>query len=642
MKIWLCSLLFSTGLLQAQVSTVPSVGAQVFIEPGQSKEQIFRWFEILSQNRFTSCRIRMFESYMVNGQGELDFTLFDWAFEAAKKYDIHVFATIFPEVPFENVGGIKLPDDDNQLSRISDYIRELVLHFKGHPALAAWVLINEPGLGYLPNTPFANQRFKAYKDSIGSIPDGLHHYRQADLSKNQFLLELNTWFLKWIATEIKKLDTETPTHVNNHQLFSLVDEYDFPRWMPFLSSLGASIHPSWHFRFFDRKDYPMAVAANCDLIRTSALGKPYWVTELQGGANTFSGYNPVSPTDEELAQWLWLTIFSGAEGTIFWSLNPRSVGIEAGEWSLLNYNGAATDRLGQVSKIANIMLEDHFFETGRPLKENIQILYTHESIWAEKYLHVTQSPYEARNWGASMKSTLGYYKALTSIGIPVKYGEIGTVNWVDPPKVIILPNQLSVSDQDWENLEQYARNGGQLLITGMSGQFDENLFNRWLDTSRYVGFLGGELLEHRLVENVFEVSIESKKLPAHLFKGILSSGNDFATHSLGKGRVTWVPSLLGLGAWLHDPKPLAKWIREVIPSDKNIPSIRHDGHLVMKWMESENQLLGIFINTAEEQSTVQIDRDIGRSKVLYGENIIQDNGFVLLPNQMLILKWEKE
>jgi hypothetical protein len=47
----------------------PFIGAQVFIEPGQTKEEIDKWFRVLRDNSFTVCRIRMFESYMKKADG---------------------------------------------------------------------------------------------------------------------------------------------------------------------------------------------------------------------------------------------------------------------------------------------------------------------------------------------------------------------------------------------------------------------------------------------------------------------------------------------------------------------------------------------------------------------------------------------
>ena len=75
---------------------IPVMGAQVFIEPGQSEEETDLWFRTLKENGMDICRIRMFESYMIQSDGSWDFSLFDRAFKMAEKYDVKVMGTFFP------------------------------------------------------------------------------------------------------------------------------------------------------------------------------------------------------------------------------------------------------------------------------------------------------------------------------------------------------------------------------------------------------------------------------------------------------------------------------------------------------------------------------------------------------------------
>ncbi|MCK4854789.1 MAG: hypothetical protein KAT31_11015, partial [Bacteroidales bacterium] len=65
---------------------IPRVGAQVFIEPGQTVAEIDTWFSIMNKYGLDICRIRLYESYMRKPDGTWDFTLFDLAYEAAEKY----------------------------------------------------------------------------------------------------------------------------------------------------------------------------------------------------------------------------------------------------------------------------------------------------------------------------------------------------------------------------------------------------------------------------------------------------------------------------------------------------------------------------------------------------------------------------
>src|SRR6218665_2306665 len=63
-------ILVSLGIVissEAQLSLkkqTPFVGAEVFIEPGQTPEEIDYWFRVLKDKGMDYCRIRMFDSYI--------------------------------------------------------------------------------------------------------------------------------------------------------------------------------------------------------------------------------------------------------------------------------------------------------------------------------------------------------------------------------------------------------------------------------------------------------------------------------------------------------------------------------------------------------------------------------------------------
>jgi beta-galactosidase len=220
------------------------------------------------------------------------------------------------------------------------------------------MLMNEPGIGSIEGD-FAKKKYSEWKLS--------HPQKElsekgfpilADFSRQMFLLEYNTWYLNWIAGEIKKYDTRHEIHVNSHAMFQLCSIYDFPAWRKFLTIFGGSTHPAWHFGYFDREKYSVAMSANCEMIRSGAGEIPWMITELQGGNNIYSAYAPLCPTKEEIAQWLWIAIGTEARGSIFWTLNPTISISEAGEWGMIDYQYKPTDRLIAASEDAGALLKN--------------------------------------------------------------------------------------------------------------------------------------------------------------------------------------------------------------------------------------------------------------------------------------------
>ena len=53
------------------ISQVPFLGAQVFIELGQTPEEIDTWFRVLKENQFSMCRIRIGKIIYSNKHGKV-------------------------------------------------------------------------------------------------------------------------------------------------------------------------------------------------------------------------------------------------------------------------------------------------------------------------------------------------------------------------------------------------------------------------------------------------------------------------------------------------------------------------------------------------------------------------------------------
>lgn len=266
--------------------------------------------------------------------GEWDFSLYDEAFRAADKYGVRLFATLFPVTDeLNDVGGFKFPRSKAHLREIDDYITAVVSHFRQYESLWTWVLQNEPGSGgtRVAMTDLAREVYDRWLADFPPEERG-EGYLKADFTQEKFLTYYTTWYLNHIAQLVERLDPQRGRHINPHQILGTLPDYDFPAYSKFLTSVGASLHLSWHFGMFSLREYPLGVSLMSDIIRHNALGNPFWITELQGGNVTASGNVPYCPTAAHTAQYLWTAIASGAEGVIFWSLNQRAAVMEAGEW----------------------------------------------------------------------------------------------------------------------------------------------------------------------------------------------------------------------------------------------------------------------------------------------------------------------
>lgn len=665
LRIFFLVCMLSPVMAQVNQNEVPMIGAEIFIEPGQTPAEIDTWFRLLKESGMSITRIRMFESYMHKPDGNWDYSLFDLAFKAGEKYNIKIYGNLFPATSFEDIGGFKFPKNDQNLQSIADYIKHTVTHFKQFSSLYGWVPINEPGNGGMPKDEFSKQHFSAWKSDAKQPAYESNGYQTIDFSEQKFLLNYNTWFLKWLAGQIHQYDPGKPIHVNNHAIFQNIAEYDFPEWRKFLTSLGASAHASWHFGYFNRDQYAMAMSANSEIIRSGAGHIPWLMTELQGGNNTYSGFAAMCPTKEEIAQWLWTVIGTGGRGGIFWSLNPRSSGFEAGEWALLNFQDEPSDRMKAAAGVAKVINnKPEMFAGARVEESGINILYTRESLWIEKKLSTKGIPYDGRDPGGAIKSSLGYFEALSEMGVQSNFKSIDEFDFSlndYTNKVIILAQQLSIPSRYWKKLEDFSSKGGKLIIDGLTGYYDENAYCILKKDFPLQKLFGGNIKEFKVTDSLFEVKLNQPalNLSAHLWTGSIKpttavsigfvDNQAIATrNNFGRGTVLWIPSLVGLGSRISgDYRNLAALLSSELKTTLDKTPFRFEKHkknMLMKTLRSGSSYITIIINKSKSAENVNLDLQSDKIKptLLYADKdgTVKGKSVQISAEETIVVSWE--
>lgn len=654
------------AVASAQKTCLPAVGAQVFIEPGQTPEQIDSWFSCLEKHRMQYARIRLFGSHIQKADGSWDFSLYDLAFDAAQRHGIKLFVTLFPATDeLNDVGGFKFPRDEKHLSEIGEYIDNVVAHFKDKEPMFAWVLQNEPGTGSaaVPATPLAGQLKQEWLERRKR--EERTGFLEADWTEQEFLVYYTTWYLNWISERVRQQDTVHYRHINPHQILELLPEYDFAALEKILTSLGASMHLSWHFSYFDREEFPVGISLMADIIRGNALGNPFWITELQGGNVTASGYRVLCPSKDEIPQWLWTGIGSGAEGIIFWTLNQRAAVNEAGEWGLLDFQNGASDRLVAASEVAKAVQENAgIMSDAVPVQSGIHILYNNESLRINKFNAgiVKDSENEGRGIGAVMKSVAAAYKAVASWGIVPEVGDMKFFDWTDAHgRTVILPDIISIPSIYYESIRSFVDAGGRVIATGLTGYYDENMKCSFMGHFPLADVFGAELREVKAGEQYFSLPpCDGITLDAHLWRSVLSplpgaeilsqkDGEVYAvSNRYGKGEVLWFPAMIDLGCRHRNERALADFYgKEAVKYDAAAPFCfpsPSDGVLV-RTMQSKDRLIVITVNKTGRTVRVRPVTGYKYSSTIYdNKNRIScnSNGTMrLIPQECAVTVWTK-
>ena len=661
--VWLVALLIFTSMTIQLKAQTPIIGAQVFIEPGQNKEDVEKWFKLLEDHNMPVCRIRLFEEHINLGDGKWDFSRYDYVFDMAQKHGVKILVTLFPSD--KSVGGFKFPKSEEHQKSIEEYIRQTVRHFKDHPAFDTWVLQNEPGDYSYSKNEYSLPRFEKWKAQ--QIKSSGNEYMKGSLDFELFWRDYTTEYLGWIAKTIREEDSKGLLHVNNHLLFSNLKQYDFPKWMPFLSTLGASIHAAWHLSYFERQQYTMAIAADCDIIRSAAEPKPFWVTELQGGTNIFSGFNPLCPSEDDIAQWLWTCIGSGAKRVIFWTLNARASVAEAGEWGMITFQNESTDRLTMSGNVAKVLLEEKdFFEKANIVKSDVNLIYSPESMimFSEKTMSSQfEEDIPGRGKGAHIKSILSYYETLLEMGISSNVKQMDQFDWelkTENHRIAILANMLSIPAEFKDKIYTFVENGNKLIVTGLSGFYDENMHNVYMSTDPYRELFGATLKEYKFVRGSFDIQLTDPqiKLPSHLVKGIIKTDNAkvigisnkdiiAVRNQYGKGEVVWIPSLIGLGSWQKDKTLFATFVKEETKGIvKQLPFVLadHSKNVLLKTMKSGDDYLTILVNMKDENTNIALEKNVNKkAKLIFGGKLIKNvdiRNIRLASQETVVIMWQ--
>ena len=649
----------------------PLLGAQIWIEPGQRPEDVERWFKTLADGRMPVARLFLMWNYVEREPGVWDFALYDRAFRAAEKYHVRVVATLTPNwgpahrgYLYASQGG-PIGDTEARLAEARDYVARVVARYRSSPALDSWMLLNEPGQRPAPDR-LALHRYRlwlakkygtvaklngAWVTDFPSFAAVTHDPRwtaggfaftapAAFTDWHAFWRAHLAWYLGEVAAEVRRADPAHHVHVNPHALVGNLasNAFELPAWRPLLDSLGASIHPSWHFGLLKREQFALGVGYVCDLVRGASEPHPFWVTELQGGPNLYSSVRPMSPAREDIAQWVWTGVGAGSDRVVFWLLNARAEGSEAGEWSLLDFDGGTGDRFDTASEIARV-LEQHtsFFNKARPVESPVTVILSLETMTLQERFAANDSP--ARGRDAHVLEALGIYQALTELGVPARVKQIDDFDWRDAsqrPRLAILPHVTALTAKQARDVEAFVRGGNSLLVTGLTGFYDEEA--RFLPSVRWPlgNLLGARPREVHTPATRAEVawSRPALALPSQMWLGEIE--NDSAEvlarqdgrvtavrRRAGGGEAVWIPSLVGMGAWLGDGGPLAGLLEELTAHFTRDVPFGFDGRqagCLMRVLRSGNSYVTVVTNGTAEPRQCRLRRTPGLTpQLLWGD-----------------------
>jgi beta-galactosidase GanA len=281
----------------------------------------------------------------------------------------------------------------------------------------------------------------------------------------RFMMERSTEEMKFRVRTLRSVDARSifESHVfSQAAILPLALQAINPwRLAELVEYWGLSAFPRW-------EGSPIYfTAAQIELTRAAAAGKPFWITELQGGhgSNGIRRSPQMRPRDIRL--WNWMLVAMGGKGIIYWCYLTEATGTESTGFGLVERDGSASERVLEAAQDHKlIQAQWEIIKDYKPIPEVAVLVEIDNAL-----LTFAMSGKE----DASTRSFAGYYKALWNCDVLVDFIEPHGLSDSNKYKVIIVPWHLIGKQETCERLRQFVERGGTLLLETGFASYDENM-----------------------------------------------------------------------------------------------------------------------------------------------------------------------
>ena len=208
-------------------------------------------------------------------------------------------------------------------------------------------------------------------------------------------------------------------------------------------------------------------AAKFEVTRSQAAGKPFWMTELQGGHGSNGLHESPHMRPRDIRLWNWLAVAAGAKGILYWTYHAEATGGEATGYGLVDRDGSETERVVEAAQ-DNHLIQAHWdiLKDYLPKPQVALLLDQDNSILTFAM---------AGKEDASVQSFRGYYKALWNMDLWADFIEPADVG-----EIRLQGGDCALAhhgeETDLRRPAYYVENGGTLILETAFGLFDEKCF----------------------------------------------------------------------------------------------------------------------------------------------------------------------
>lgn len=255
------------------------------------------------------------------------------------------------------------------------------------------------------------------------------------------------------------------------------------------------------------------VSFNHDKMR-GYKNKKYWVMEHCSGQN---GWNYMLPTPQpgELKLWTFQSVSHGADGILYFRWRPCLFGTEQYWHGILDHDGIPRERYNEIKSTGLALKKINKIIDESEVVSEVCIINSFDNEWSHTY----QKHSENFNYD---KLLYTIHNAITDLGINCDVVDMNAD--LSKYKLVVLPAFNISSVQDAKKLENFARDGGSVVITYRSGNRDSfNKINGLTIPGYFSNLCGIEVINYdALGEDKREITGITGKLSADTWYDIIN------------------------------------------------------------------------------------------------------------------------
>jgi beta-galactosidase len=260
---------------------------------------------------------------------------------------------------------------------------------------------------------------------------------------------------------------------------------------------------------------PVSNGAAHDLMR-GLLRKNFWVMETQPGFVNWQTDNNALDKGAVRAM-AWHDVGHGADAVSYWQWRSDLNGQEEYHGTLLGADGTPVPLYSEVSQLGADFAKAGPSLAGTTVHSDVAILHSYDAFWAINWQRHNQAFDPIAN-------LVAYYGAIRSLA--------HSVDIVNPSvdlsqyKLVIAPALNLITDQQAQNLIDYVRSGGHLVLTQRSAMKTiDNALQPQRQPGPLVSLLGGRVEQFYALDTTIPISGTWGSGPTKVWAELLSTSN---------------------------------------------------------------------------------------------------------------------